>query len=275
MMWTSSYWKRQGSYACLLDSDSVYQGLTQRESEVRCRSRLFTAPRISVPLGTARKADARCGWKQLSVESPFPSAKERWVALFPTGTFSQDRASKGTFRLCCLEHLVPVEATWCCRVCSSGWWTHKGFPLKSFHDRAEVFCLLCFFWFVFGHTCPPEGKCRVLTSGPPGNSQKTEVFKLELLLFASQGKEKVWVTQSYLLSLVQLFVTPWMVAGHPPPSMEFHRREHWSGLPFPSPGDLPDPGSNSGLWHCRQIPYHLNHQVIWSDLFIFSLLPYL
>ena len=47
------------------------------------------------------------------------------------------------------------------------------------------------------------------------------------------------VAQSYLLSLVQLFVTPWTVAHHPPPSMEFHRQEHWSGLPFPSPGDLP------------------------------------
>ena len=31
-------------------------------------------------------------------------------------------------------------------------------------------------------------------------------------------------------------------------------------LPFPSPGELPDPGSNPGLPHCRLIPYHLNHQ---------------
>ena len=44
------------------------------------------------------------------------------------------------------------------------------------------------------------------------------------------------------LSSVQLFVTPWTVACQVPPSMGFNMQEHWSGLPFPSPGDLPDPG---------------------------------
>ena len=45
-----------------------------------------------------------------------------------------------------------------------------------------------------------------------------------------------------LLSHVQLFVTPWTVARQVPLSMEFSRQEYWSGLPFPSPGDLPNPG---------------------------------
>ena len=45
-----------------------------------------------------------------------------------------------------------------------------------------------------------------------------------------------------LLSRVQLFATPWTVAYQAPPSMGFSRQEYWSGLPFPSPGDLPDPG---------------------------------
>ena len=36
-------------------------------------------------------------------------------------------------------------------------------------------------------------------------------------------------------------VTPWTVALQAPASMEFFRQEDWSGLPFPSPGDLPDP----------------------------------
>ena len=45
-----------------------------------------------------------------------------------------------------------------------------------------------------------------------------------------------------LLSLVGLFVSPWTVAHQTSPSMEFSRQEYWSGLPFPSPGDLPDPG---------------------------------
>ena len=38
------------------------------------------------------------------------------------------------------------------------------------------------------------------------------------------------------------FVTPWTLALQAPLSMEFSRQEYWSGLPFPSPGDLPDPG---------------------------------
>ena len=37
-------------------------------------------------------------------------------------------------------------------------------------------------------------------------------------------------------------VTLWTVACQPPLSMGFFRQEYWSGLPFPSPGDLPDPG---------------------------------
>ena len=44
------------------------------------------------------------------------------------------------------------------------------------------------------------------------------------------------------LSRVRLFATPWTVAYQAPLSMGFSRQEYWSGLPFPSPGDLPDPG---------------------------------
>ena len=49
-----------------------------------------------------------------------------------------------------------------------------------------------------------------------------------------------------LLSRVPLFVTPWTVAYQVPPSKGFSRQEYWSGLPFPSPGDLPDPGIEPG-----------------------------
>ena len=48
------------------------------------------------------------------------------------------------------------------------------------------------------------------------------------------------------LSRVQLFATPWTVAYQAPPSMGFSRQEHWSGLPFLSPGDLPKPGIEPG-----------------------------
>ena len=44
------------------------------------------------------------------------------------------------------------------------------------------------------------------------------------------------------LSRVWLFATPWTVTHQPPLPLEFSRQEYWSGLPFPTPGDLPNPG---------------------------------
>ena len=59
-------------------------------------------------------------------------------------------------------------------------------------------------------------------------------------------------------------VNPWTVACQAPLSMGFPRQRYWSGLPFPSPGDLPDSGiepwRRSNLLHYRQILYQLSHQ---------------
>ena len=55
------------------------------------------------------------------------------------------------------------------------------------------------------------------------------------------------------------FATPWTAACQAPLTMEFPRQEYWSGLPFPPPGDLPNPGikaaSPANLLLCRQILY--------------------
>ena len=45
-----------------------------------------------------------------------------------------------------------------------------------------------------------------------------------------------------MCSVVSHFATPWTMAHQTPLSMGFSRQEHWKGLPFPPPGDLPDPG---------------------------------
>ena len=55
-----------------------------------------------------------------------------------------------------------------------------------------------------------------------------------------------------LLNSVQLFATPWMVARQAPLSMEFSRQEYWSRLPFPSPGDFPDPERFFTTWTTRE-----------------------
>ena len=54
----------------------------------------------------------------------------------------------------------------------------------------------------------------------------------------------------------QLFASPWTVARQAPLSPGFSRLEHWGGLSFPPPGDLPDPGIKPSFLHCRQILYH-------------------
>ena len=72
----------------------------------------------------------------------------------------------------------------------------------------------------------------------------------------------------YLLLLFSLQVmsdsltTPWTTALQAPLSMEFPRQEYWSGLPFPSAGDLPDPGikPRSPAWQADSLP--LSHQGI-------------
>jgi len=60
-------------------------------------------------------------------------------------------------------------------------------------------------------------------------------------------------------SRVRLSATTWTVAYQASLSTGFSR-QHWSGLPFPSPGDLPDPGIKPRSLHCRQALCPLNHQ---------------
>ena len=79
-----------------------------------------------------------------------------------------------------------------------------------------------------------------------GSSQardRTQVSRIagrRFNLWATREAQKKVKVKS--LSRVQLFVTPWIAAHQAPLSMGFSMQEYWSGLPFPSPGDLPDPG---------------------------------
>ena len=70
-------------------------------------------------------------------------------------------------------------------------------------------------------------------------------------------------------------MTPWTIPQGSPLSMRFSRQEYWTGLPFSSPADLPNLGTEPRLLHCRQILYHLNHQRIngqsWNLESIWSL----
>ena len=73
------------------------------------------------------------------------------------------------------------------------------------------------------------------------------VISLVLSCYSKDYKQWTTVTtwkwsEVKWLNRVWLFATPWTVAYHAPMSMEFSRQEYWSGLPFPSPGEFPNPG---------------------------------
>ena len=70
------------------------------------------------------------------------------------------------------------------------------------------------------------------------------------------------------LSRVRLFVTPWTAAHQAPPSMEFSRQEYWSGLPFPSPEDLPHPGIEPGFLALRADALPKNNSVLSKNYYI-------
>ena len=61
-------------------------------------------------------------------------------------------------------------------------------------------------------------------------------------MYKSKVKVNIFVCVLSLLSCVRLFAAPWTIACQAPLSMGFSRPEHWSELPFPSPGDLSDRG---------------------------------
>ena len=96
-------------------------------------------------------------------------------------------------------------------------------------------------------TSPPAVHPSILVVCPEGSLLVRELWLSSLLFSPISAPE----SEVKLLSRVCLFATLWTVAYQARPSMGFSRQEYWSGLPFPSPGDLPDPGIEPGtpaLW---------------------------
>ena len=79
------------------------------------------------------------------------------------------------------------------------------------------------------------------TGFDPGIEPMSPALQADSLPSEMPGKVKV-----KSLSRVRLFAIPWTVSYQVPPSMGFSRQEYWSGLPLPSPGDLPNPGIEPG-----------------------------
>ena len=91
---------------------------------------------------------------------------------------------------------------------------------------------------------PPRAACHPAITWCPTD------FCLSVLRWTSWGTVfLLWVFPhcgGLTAKLCPTFATPWTVAHQSPLSMGFSRQEYWNGLPFPSPGDLPDPGIEPG-----------------------------
>ena len=89
---------------------------------------------------------------------------------------------------------------------------------------------------------------RLPTAAPSLGSRACKILEEQMNRARSKQKPQrcvckyPWAAVVESLSCVQLFVTPWTVAHQAPLSMGFSRQEYWSGLPFPPPRDLPNPG---------------------------------
>ena len=72
-------------------------------------------------------------------------------------------------------------------------------------------------------------------------------------------------------------MTPWTVAPQAPLSMGFPRQEYWSGLPFPSPGDLPDPGTEpeSPALHVDPLPLSQQGSPALMSIFLLTIKVYI
>ena len=79
----------------------------------------------------------------------------------------------------------------------------------------------------------------------PGTFSNLQIMRVDMTARTSKVHKELEVKVKSL-SPVRLFATPWTIVPQAPPSMEFFRQEYWSGLPFPPPGDLPDPGIEPG-----------------------------
>ena len=141
---------------------------------------------------------------------------------FPPPKKKKDLCS--VWRRCCDWSYVSkvVCKVWCWRFLA-GWHTSSGKPAAVDSNQIKTFI---------------ENN-QYYTMQEIANILKISKSSIENHLHQLEVK---WRSEVKSLSRVRLFATPWTVAYQAPPSMGFSRQEYWSGLPFPSPGDLPNPG---------------------------------
>ena len=119
-------------------------------------------------------------------------------------------------------------------------WTTREVPVWTFEDAYST-------WLFGKHSLVSVVLPLLDISIPnlPSLEAPSKIFLVHLLCARDSQACGVGMKVK-LLGHVQLFATPGTVAYQAPPSTGFSRQEYWSGLPFPSPGDLPSPGIEPG-----------------------------
>ena len=105
---------------------------------------------------------------------------------------------------------------------------------------APVALLHCPFWWTTNPLVP--------TTSASMEGLSEAILCIRVLQRNRTSKVYIYTVVVKSLSCVWLFGTPWTVAHQVPLSVGFPRQGYWSGLPFPSPGDLPDPGIEPPAW---------------------------
>ena len=90
--------------------------------------------------------------------------------------------------------------------------------------------------------------------------EESEKFGLKLNIQKTEIMASGSISSVQSFSRVRLFVTSWTAACQVPLTWDFSRQGYWSGVPFPSPGDLPNPGIEPGSVALRQILCRLSYQ---------------
>ena len=117
----------------------------------------------------------------------------------------------------------------------------------------------------------PEWVAVLFSRGSSRPRDWTEIYHIAGRFFTVWAPREAHKVKS--LSRVQPFVTPWTVAYQVPPSMGFSRQEYWSRLPFPSPGDLPNPGIEPRSPTLREA--HIGHYIAFYNNFCIITFIYL
>ena len=154
--------------------------------------------------------------------------------------------------------------------CDLFWCSSRGHLLSSQGCWKDAVAFFFFFNFaVPGLSCGmwdlvswPGIKLGPPTSGAWSTSD-TQMIPLWCQKVKRNKKASWWGWKKVKVLVTQACPTLFIPMDNSPPGSSVHtilQAKYWSGLLFPSPGDLPNPGAEPKSPYCRHIPYHLNHQ---------------